>query len=421
MNKLWVIIKQVYLKNIKSGSFIFLVLSPIIFGLVGLGIGYLVMHSQTTPNIAVITDTPAAQQILAKNKSDFKVTQNITTAAAAEKALRSKKIDGYLTLNLQQATPQASLIQRQGGNTVSSTTLKTQLTALKTNVMAAKLKLTPQQTRALMQPINLKQKTLVFKDGHQASNRNDRQQAIIIAINVITIAIFIFLAYYSQIIAQEIASEKGSRIMEIILSSISATTHFLGKIIAMLMLMFTQVLFYLIIGGIAYQVFKDNQTVTSIMKSVDLSILTAPEIIYAFVFGFIAILLYVIAAAMLASVVSRQEQTSQAVTPIMMLGLLGYYGGILVMGGTKSSVINIGSYIPFIGQSIMPIRLAAGDATTLNAWLSLGITVIFLILLTAVAVTFYRSNVLVYSDSGFFKSFKTSWSIMRSERKQKRA
>ena len=46
---------------------------------------------------------------------------------------------------------------------------------------------------------------------------------------VATIVLFIIILTYAQIIAQEIASEKGTRIMEVILSSTTAQKHFTGN------------------------------------------------------------------------------------------------------------------------------------------------------------------------------------------------
>lgn len=46
----------------------------------------------------------------------------------------------------------------------------------------------------------------------------------------ITILLFVFISSYSSIIAQEIASEKGTRIMEVILSSTKSANPFLWQI-----------------------------------------------------------------------------------------------------------------------------------------------------------------------------------------------
>ena len=64
---------------------------------------------------------------------------------------------------------------------------------------------------------------------------------------VATIVLFIIILTYAQIIAQEIASEKGTRIMEVILSSTTAQKHFYGKLTGVLLVALTQMALYGII------------------------------------------------------------------------------------------------------------------------------------------------------------------------------
>lgn len=45
MHKFWIVTKQVYKKNLKSGSWLFLVVSPLFFAAIILGVGLLMNHS----------------------------------------------------------------------------------------------------------------------------------------------------------------------------------------------------------------------------------------------------------------------------------------------------------------------------------------------------------------------------------------
>ena len=135
------------------------------------------------------------------------------------------------------------------------------------------------------------------------------------------------------------------------------------------------------------------------------------------IFFIIAVLTYSVLAALTGSLVANQEQVQQAVMPISMLGLLGYIFALVAQGG-DSLVVKIVSFIPFVGPSVMPVRLAMSFATISDAVISILISVIFLGLFTWFTAKAYKSNVLVYNQSGFLKSIRSTISIMKAERKK---
>ena len=65
--------------------------------------------------------------------------------------------------------------------------------------------------------------------------------------------------------AQEIAAEKGTKIMEVIFSSMSATKYFYGKILGILGVILTHIGIYLL-GGIAIYPFIINLDMVSKFK-----------------------------------------------------------------------------------------------------------------------------------------------------------
>lgn len=77
----------------------------------------------------------------------------------------------------------------------------------------------------------------------------------------ISFAMFMIILMYAQIISQEVASEKGTRIMEVILSSTSAEKHFYGKIMGIFMVILAQIGVYILTAVMAFQVVKNQPIV----------------------------------------------------------------------------------------------------------------------------------------------------------------
>lgn len=68
MNKYWIVTSQVYRKNLKSGSWLSLVLSPLILLAIVIGIGWYFGQNSQPAQVAVVTDNPVIAQALKKNK-----------------------------------------------------------------------------------------------------------------------------------------------------------------------------------------------------------------------------------------------------------------------------------------------------------------------------------------------------------------
>ncbi|KRK12959.1 ABC transporter permease [Lacticaseibacillus zeae] len=414
MHKFWVVMSQVYKKNAKSGSWIFLVLSPLLFLAIGFGIAFYIAKTQAPAQVAVVSDVSAVSQALSKQNNDdlhFKV---YSSSKKADAALNDEKVDGILTVNAKDQF-RSRYVSRDNGQEVDKTTLVTALSGLKLSSTAASMHLTAAQVSALTQPPMVSTKTVAIENGKQVTKSNSTQLMNHGVAVVAMILILMVTMVYGSILAQEIATEKGSRIMEILLSSVSATTQFFGKLAGIFALLLTQLAIYVVAGVISWQFVKNQSFVSGVLKQFDFSILVSGTTAMIVVFFIIGTLTYSVLAALTGSLVSNQEQVQQAAMPISMLGLIGYFITIAAQS-SDSALAQITSYVPFLNVFVMPTQMSLGRASMGEAWISVAISLVFLVLFTMFTVKVYRNNVLVYSGSGLWQSMKTSFSIWKSER-----
>lgn len=414
MHKFWVVMSQVYKKNAKSGSWIFLVLSPLLFLAIGFGIAFYIAKTQAPAQVAVVSDVSAVSQALSKQNNDdlhFKV---YSSSKKADAALNDEKVDGILTVNAKDQF-RSRYVSRDNGQEVDKSTLVTALSGLKLSSTAASMHLTAAQVSALTQPPMVSTKTVAIENGKQVTKSNSTQLMNHGVAVVAMILILMVTMVYGSILAQEIATEKGSRIMEILLSSVSATTQFFGKLAGIFALLLTQLAIYVVAGVISWQFVKNQSFVSGVLKQFDFSILVSGTTAMIVVFFIIGTLTYSVLAALTGSLVSNQEQVQQAAMPISMLGLIGYFITIAAQS-SDSALAQITSYVPFLNVFVMPTQMSLGRASMGEAWISVAISLVFLVLFTMFTVKVYRNNVLVYSGSGLWQSMKTSFSIWKSER-----
>lgn len=419
MNKFWVIVTDVYKKNIKSFGFLTMVLSPIVMLLIIGGIIYFISQSENDiPEIAVLTSDQEIQTILATQEKQFTINSEITTKEAAEKALEQEELDGYLEVNSDNQLVSANYVDTSGSDTLDTTVLTGLLTSIQLNRKATQYGLTQQEAMELMSSANLTTETVRFEDGGITNQDSTAETIKMWSSYVVGIAIFIFIMNYASIIGTEIASEKGTRIMEIILSSVSSTIHFFGKLVGILLVCLTQIIIYVVLALVTYPFIKNMAFVQEFFEGINMGDLLSNLLGTTLIYFVLGIILYAGLAAFFGSLVTKIEDVSKAVTPLVFLALIGFYGGLFAFASPNQLIVKIGSQIPLFTPFIMPFRVASETVSTAGIVISIIVMVVFTVLCTLLSLVMYRSNVLVYSDAGMMKTMKTSFSILKNERKE---
>lgn len=415
VNKFWVIVGEVYRKNVKSLGFISMVFAPIIILLVIAAIIYFVSEADNggVPEIAVFSDDPQVQTIFQSEEEQFEVDTDITTEEAAEAAMEAEDLDGYLVVKEENGSYKGNYIYSPNSEDVDSNYLTGLLSIVQQSQQAENLGLTQEEIASILTPATLEQTRIEFEGGGITTTESAEDALRMGSAYVVGIAVFMFIMTYSSIIGEEIASEKGTRIMEVILSSVSSTTHFFGKLVAIVLICFTQIAIYVVLGAIALQL----DFVQNLMQGIDISAIFQGLIGTSLAYFILGIVLYAILAAFLGSLVSKVEDVSKAVTPIVFLSLAGFYAGMFAFYNPTHLIVKVGSYIPLFTSFIMPFRVASDTVTTTGVVISIVVLILFVALTTWLSLLLYRSSVLIYSDAGMFKTMKTSIKAMRTQQK----
>ncbi|MGO3499113.1 ABC transporter permease [Leuconostoc falkenbergense] len=396
IKQLNIVIKDTLRANFKSRGYWILVLSPLIFVAVigGVAFGVTQLQGNTTPTVAVIGQASERATFVQSAKNlDMKISK-ITNEKQADKALKSEKLDGVLTLKSDSAT----LTTQPKSEQVPKDDIATILNQLSQAKKATQYGLTAAQTADFMKPVNFKTVVQQANQSESGANTEGANYAIAVAIGVITM---IVVMWYTSMIANAIANEKSSRIMEILLAATSARIQYFGKLIGVFLLALTHMLIYLIAGFATVIFLKDNVFVKMITSN--LSGVTTGFMLYALAFILIAVALYLVLTAMVASLINDNAQVQQAIQPISFLAMIGYMFSYFMTFMPNNIAIRALSYVPFVSQSMMPVRLVTHVEGWPTALTSLGISFVALILLAWFGQGIYAKNVLSYSDEPIMK------------------
>ena len=187
---------------------------------------------------------------------------------------------------------------------------------------------------------------------------------------------------FGTTIAQSVVEEKQTRIVEILLATVSARTILAGKILGNSILALGQVIAIAALTSVG---------MLATGQDLLLGELGTALIWFAVLFAFGFVLLASLYAA-LASLVSRQEDVASAVSPVMWLVMIPYIA--IIMFNTNVKVLAIMSYIPFSAPVGMPMRLYLGTAEWWEPVVSLGILVVAIAIVWWLGARIYERSIL---------------------------
>ena len=413
MSKFWVITKDVYRKNVRSISFIIMLLVPFIAA------AGLYIINQVTDNATEEGDTIG---VVVQGDSDLLNTVEVQTVLDSmtvlnskeqgEEQLKEEEIDGLLLLSVEKEQINGEFYS---SNTMPQVTmaLNQQLNQLQSSLRAKALGLSEEEVASLNASVPLSVQKITFNENGEMNTEEDFTSIRLVVGMATTILLFIFIVTYASIIAQEIASEKGTRIMEVILSSVSARSHFYGKLAGILLVALTQIVVYAVSIGLGFYWLKNNSTVQAFLAEFSIRDILGEFLVYTLLYLILGILIYAVLAALCGSLVSKVEDVSKAILPVTYLSLAGYMIGLsLGMANPDHLVIRVTSFIPFFSSYTMPIRLANNFVSKGEVLLSLMILILSVVSLIIFSERMYKANVLVYNDNGIFAALKQSVSLM---------
>ncbi|MED3996920.1 ABC transporter permease [Peribacillus frigoritolerans] len=414
MNKFWIVLSHTYLSKLKTKSFIISTIIMMALILVLSNLSNLIdkFDSDEQEKVAVIDQTEGGLFDSYKN-AVAGVNDDLSIISAqdekeAEEMVSAEEIVGYLLIQKDKTLGfKGTYKANQISDSAVSNDLLLALTQLKGQITAKELNLTEQQIAQLNTPpafdtIALQKNAKTEEDLNQARG----------LVYVLLFVIYFGVLMYATMIAMEVATEKTSRVMEILISSVPPVTQMFAKIMGVALLSLTQMILFF---GVGYFSIKQNLTGMDEgffsffgFGSTDIS-----TIIYAIIFALLGYFLYATLAACLGSVVSKIEDVQQMISPMTMLVVIAFMIAMFGLGNPSASYITITSFIPFFTPMIMFLRVGMLEVPFWEIAISIGVLILTIVLLGIIGAKIYRGGVLMYGSSKSLKSIKNALQLSK--------
>lgn len=196
------------------------------------------------------------------------------------------------------------------------------------------------------------------------------------------IVFFMSALTFGSTIAQSVVEEKQTRVVEILLSTVSARALLTGKVVGNSVLAFGQIVAIAVIAVLGLLLTGQKVLLGGLGASV----------IWFVVFFAIGFVMLAALFAATAAMVSRAEDIGSVTTPVTMLVMLPYF--LVIFFNDNPTVLAIMSYVPFSAPVGMPMRVFLGTAEWWEPIVSLAILLATTAAAVLVGERIYRNSLL---------------------------
>lgn len=270
--------------------------------------------------------------------------------------------------------------------------------------------------RKIKQPLNFG-----FRNAYDPENKQSDNSAWVGLIFGTLIVLFVFL--FGNSILRSVSSEKSNRIVEVLLSSVSAKNLLLGKIIGIGLSAFIQLFIWISIIGIGLYwmrstVFVDiydpsvalqtngasdyNEFVELVFEQIQFSSM----LFYGFLFLLAGYLFYGAFFAGIGASMGSESDGQQFLIPLILLLFLSIYAGYFYMEHPSSALSTFFHYFPFTSPVAVMVQLAQGypPGEGIYLFVSLFILILSSVLTLFLAARLYKNGLLQFGHSVRLKS-----------------
>ncbi|CUB17610.1 ABC-2 family transporter protein [Bacillus subtilis] len=419
MNKFWIMLSHTYKNKIMAKSFIISTVITVLLVLVVTNLESIISLFQgddAKEKIAVVDETNELYPVFSKQlkavdtDGDLDVKLSKQSEDEVTKQVKDESLDGML------------IIKRDEKGTISGTykaltisdestyqTLQQALTQTKTAVGTAELGVSQETISSLYAPVTVGQKAL--KEGAKSEEELGQTVGLVY---IMLFVIYFSVIMYASMIAMEVATEKSSRVMEILISSMPPIQQMFAKLLGIGLVGITQLAIIIGAGSLSLKLNQKSDTASSVGGFLNLTDVSATTVIYAVIFFLLGYFLYATLAAFLGSVVSRIEDVQQTITPMTLLVVAGFMIAMFGLNAPDAGFITVTSFIPFFTPMIMFLRVGMLDIPFWQAAVGIGITLLTIVILAVIGARIYKGGVLIYGNSSAFKAIKQALRLAKN-------
>lgn len=401
MNKFWATFGLTYKSKVKSKSFIiFMAIVIILMIALSNADKIMDMFKGDGDQIGIVTNSEPIYKAIKQqgNVIDEDASFKKVSKQEAKKQVKNEKLkEAYIIKVKDKQQLSATILSKESVSQEKEQKINGVLTSLQSKLVASQLHLSNNDLKKLQSQSKVDSQVLSDKKDQQL-DEGQKLLNLVLVYAILMLMFFIVFNYATQV-AMEIATEKTSRVIEMIITSVSPITHIMAKIAGVIAVALTQIVMIVVVAIICIFAFDLKRMLKGF--NVSMSHITWQVLIVGLLCMIIGILTYVLLAAILGSLATRIEDINQTLMPLTLFAMIAFYIAIFSMFKPDILLIKITSFIPFLAPFELLVR---AQSTELQVWeiiVSILISVVVMFILLWIAVKTYKDSVLTFEKELF--------------------
>ena len=231
---------------------------------------------------------------------------------------------------------------------------------------------------------------------------NKNGAASVIYTFVLIYALYMAITFYGSHVMNSVVTEKTSRAMEVLATSVKPNALLFGKIISTSFAGLIQIAAIIIEAFICVKISSANNPsfpVNQIISNIPTQIL-----VYMLIFFLLGFLIYSFLYGAFASTVSKIDELSSAVMPVQIIIVFTFIVTMsAINSGNADTPFNVFlSYFPFTAPMMMFTRAIISNVSTLEIILSILVLIISTYFIGWLSARIYRVGILMYGEKPNF-------------------
>jgi ABC-2 type transport system permease protein len=206
---------------------------------------------------------------------------------------------------------------------------------------------------------------------------------------VFTLLLYISLLLSGQLLLQSVIEEKSSRIVEVILSSVSPKELMTGKILGSAITALLQMIIWL-----SPIILIISTTLFALPPEFTISV-TMNHILFLLANFALGLIIFLSLFGMVGSIFDNPQDAQSGMWPIMMLIIIPLFIAFSMMENPNSPIANIASILPFSSIMIMPVKMTVVEVPLWQLMLCLAVNVATIFVVFPIAGKIYRVGILI--------------------------
>lgn len=231
---------------------------------------------------------------------------------------------------------------------------------------------------------------------------NKNGAASVIYTFVLIYALYMAITFYGSHVMNSVVTEKTSRAMEVLATSVKPNALLFGKIISTSLAGLIQIAAIIIEAFICVKISSANNPsfpVNQIISNIPTQIL-----VYMLIFFLLGFLIYSFLYGAFASTVSKIDELSSAVMPVQIIIVFTFIVTMsAINSGNADTPFNVFlSYFPFTAPMMMFTRAIISNVSTLEIILSILVLIVSTYFIGWLSARIYRVGILMYGEKPNF-------------------